>query len=93
MVCRDKGITNTATLYENIKSLSDKGIIPEQLKSIALKLKDLRNIGAHANLGELTENEIPILEAMINAILEYVYAAPLLIEKVEERIEALKLKK
>jgi hypothetical protein len=69
--------------------LAQKGEIPNRLVEMAQKLRILRNIGAHASLGELTYAETPILEALCRAILEYVYTAPNLITKVEQRIKKL----
>jgi uncharacterized protein YutE (UPF0331/DUF86 family) len=89
MICIDKK-ANGKVLSDKIKSLAEKGIIPQQISQIALGLKDLRNIGAHADLGELSDNEIPIVEELINAILEYVYEAPAIIEKVNIEIQKLK---
>jgi hypothetical protein len=54
-------------------------------------LRQLRNVGAHADLGELNESEIPVLDALSRAILEYVYRAPRLLEEVNERLKKLKV--
>lgn len=68
-------------LYERLQDLAKKGAIPGKLADMAHGLRKLRNIGAHANLGELTSDEIPMLESLINAILEYVYSAPAMVSK------------
>jgi len=60
---------------------------------MAHQLRFLRNIGAHATLGELTRGEAPILDDLCNAILEYVYTAPHRVEKVAKRIDELKKRK
>jgi hypothetical protein len=46
-------------------------------------LRQFRNVGAHAELGELTKEEAPILENLTRAILEYVSSAPLLIAQAD----------
>ena len=69
--------------------MTEKGEIPERLCEIAHNLRKLRNIGAHADLGNLTEAEVPVLDDLCRAILEYVYAAPKLIEQVEQRLQEL----
>lgn len=56
-------------------------------------LRKLRNIGAHADLGELSSADLPVLDGLTRAILEYVYSAPLLIEETEKRLDKLKKKK
>lgn len=92
LVCIDKKAEGK-TLHEKLKDIAGKGIMPDQLADMAHQLRQLRNIGAHANLGELTDEEIPILESLSRAVLEYVYSAPALIKNVESKIDALKSKK
>lgn len=89
LICGDRNAKG-ATLAEKIKDLSDKGEIPAKLVSIADSLRQLRNIGAHAFLGDLTPKEIPILDNLCKAILEYVYTAPLIVSQAEKRLKALK---
>ena len=81
------------SLYNRLKDIARKGIIPERLADMAHGLRKLRNIGAHADLGELTPLEIPILESLIKAILEYVYSAQTMVSRVQEKLDALKEKK
>lgn len=87
--CIDKNAEGES-LFDKIKYLADEGIIPAPLKDLAHNLRMLRNIGAHADLGELTPKEVPVLESLCKAILEYVYTAPALIEAAKERVEQLK---
>jgi Domain of unknown function (DUF4145) len=88
-ICIDKNAIGN-TLNDKIKSLAKNGVIPEQISRIALGVKDFRNIGAHADLGELSDNEISIVEELINVIIEYIYEAPSMIQKVEREISKLK---
>ncbi len=81
------------TLFERLKDLAQRGIMPERLAVMAHGIRQLRNIGAHADLGELTAAEVPILESLIRAILEYVYAAPAMVAFVQRKIDALITKK
>jgi hypothetical protein len=90
-VCEDRQAIGD-TLDQKLKSLADKGDIPEKLVKVAAGMRKLRNIGAHADLGELTEAELPVLDDLTRAILEYVYAAPLLATEAEERFTRLKRK-
>lgn len=89
MICEDKNAKGE-TLNECLKDLATRNIIPEKLVGVAKGLKDLRNVAAHAFLGELTSSELPTLDALCNAILEYVYSAPYLIKRVEFRLQRLK---
>jgi hypothetical protein len=92
LVCLDRNATN-GTLAVMLKELANKNEIPNKLVKVASGLKDFGNIGAHAGSGELTEKEIPIVNALCNAILEYVYSAPYLATLAENKLNAIKTKK
>ena len=77
MVCEDRKAKGD-TLHIKLKDLAARGEIPTKLVDVAKSLKDLRNVGAHPGLGNLTPTEVPILEDLTRAILEYVYSAPAL---------------
>ena len=61
LVCIDKKAKGDS-LFKRLKDIADKDIMPQQLAEMAHALRQLRNIGAHADLGELTDVEVPILE-------------------------------
>jgi hypothetical protein len=88
-VCIDKQVTG-ASLYDRLTKLANTGEIPPRLAEMAQQLRQLRNIGAHADLGELTPREVPILDALCRAVLEYVYTAPAMLKRVETRMKRLK---
>lgn len=89
LICEDRKASGKY-LRDRLADLSGKGEIPEKLVGVANSLRTLRNIGAHATLGELTPGEIPILDNLCRAILEYVYSAPYMVEQAEKRVAALK---
>ena len=89
LVCIDKKAEGES-LFDRLKYISDKNVMPQQLADMAHALRHLRNFGAHADLGELTEAEVPILEGLSRAILEYVYSAPALVQLVQTKIDELK---
>ena len=89
LVCEDRKATGR-NLYGKLADLAKKNEIPTKLVGVADKLRDFRNFGAHAALGELTAKEVPILENLARAILEYVYSAPHLAEQAEKALEELK---
>lgn len=89
LVCLDRK-ASSGTLANKLKELADKNEIPQKLVKVALGLKDFGNIGAHAGSGELTEDEIPIVNALCNAILEYVYRAPFLAAIAENKLNSIK---
>jgi len=78
------------TVYEQLKNLSDRGEIPEILVRLSHNLRQFGNIGAHAATGDLTEEDIPFLDSLCKAILEYVYTAPLLVKQAENKLDELK---
>lgn len=88
-VCADRGATGD-THFARLNDLADKKEIPPKLAEMAHKLRQLRNVGAHGDLGSLTKQEIPFLESLCRAVLEYVYSAPLLINMAEERLARIK---
>jgi len=56
--------------------LCEQDVIPGRLIEMAQGIRQLRNIGAHADLGEIVEIDIQILTDFTEAILEYIYRAP-----------------
>lgn len=91
MVCIDRKAKGR-NLANQLEDLAQKNEIPNKLVIVAKNIKNLGNIGAHAALGDLTRDEIPILNALSNAILEYVYTAPYLADQAENRVSQLKTK-
>ena len=88
-VCSDRNAVGKS-LSEKLNDLAGKQEIPKHLAEMAHKLRQLRNVGAHADLGSLTDSEIPVLEALCRAVLEYVYEAPRLLKEVQARIDGIK---
>jgi len=91
MVCVDRDASGRF-LSDKLTSLAKKGEIPDKLVRVASVLNKLRNVGAHAELGELTTDEVPILDDLCRALLDYVYTAPFLAQKAEDALNALKAK-
>jgi hypothetical protein len=84
---------NGNTLNEKLNDLAQRNLIPKTIGEAAHGIRELRNIGAHADLGELTEEEIPILEDIINVILVYLYSAPDMIIQITKKVEEMKKEK
>ena len=92
LVCDDRKASGDS-LAKKIGDLAAKSEIPAKLVDVTHSLRKLRNVGAHAALGELTVEEVPILEDLCRAILEYVYSAPHLAQLAQNRVTALATKK
>jgi hypothetical protein len=89
MICLDKGAQGKS-LFEQLKVLAKMGVIPEQLIDIANGLRNFGNIGAHAGGVQLSENEVPVIDALCRAILEYVYGAPHLVALAQQTLDKVK---
>ena len=83
LVCTDRNAAGN-TLHERLSDLANRQEIPKHLADMAHKLRQLRNVGAHADLGELDKDQVPVLAALCRAVLEYVYAAPRMVDHVEQ---------
>jgi len=92
VVCENRKVKGE-NLYDKLKALAEKGEIPNNLVGIAHGLRMLRNIGVHEPLEGLGDDEIPILDDLSRAILEYIYVAPNLARQAEEKYKRLKEKK
>jgi hypothetical protein len=92
VVCENRKVQGE-NLFDKLKALAEKGEIPNNLMGVAHGLRMLRNIGAHEPLEGLSSDEIPILDDLSRAILEYIYIAPTLARQAEERSKRLKEKK
>jgi hypothetical protein len=73
-------------LHTRIEHLASSGKLPETLKEVAHGLKDLRNFGAHGNLGDLNPNDAPLLESLCRALLMYLYTVPALSMDAKKRL-------
>ncbi|MGH0032847.1 MAG: DUF4145 domain-containing protein [Myxococcota bacterium] len=88
-ICADRGAKGKSLDYR-LRDLAKRGEIPDRLVSVARRLRQLRNVGAHADRGELTSAELPLMDDLCRALLEYVYGAPLLVKKAEKSLERLR---
>ena len=92
LVCIDRN-ANGDTLAAMLTDLAKRNEIPDKLVKVAKGLKDFGNIGAHAGIGELSENEVPIVTVLCTAILEYIYSAPHLATIAETKLNSIKNKR
>lgn len=88
-ICIDQQASGN-TLAKKLEDLAKQDLIPDKLSEIAKYLKNFGNVGAHADDFDVTEEEIPILDALARAVAEYVYTAPDLARQAEERFKKLK---
>lgn len=88
-VCIDQN-ANGSSLHVKLKDLADRRVIPDTLLNIAHGLKNIGNVGAHAGTGDLTANETEIMTSLCEAIVEYVYYAPSLVQQAQKLLNKVK---
>jgi hypothetical protein len=91
LICKDRNAAGR-DLFHRIETLAVKDNLPGAVVDLAHRLRDLRNIAAHADSGKLTAEDAPLLESLCRAVLIYVYTAPGLIALAEKRRDELKSK-
>jgi len=81
LVCADRQ-AGGESMCERIGDLAKKGEIPLKLYELALKLESLKNTGTPAIPGKAgIEKEIEFLQGLCEAVFEYVYQGPALLER------------
>jgi Domain of unknown function (DUF4145) len=86
MVCKHESATGKV-LADRLKNLANIGRIPPTLALMAYQLKELRNMGAHADDDEVQKSDVPIIKEFVDAILEYLYVAPAKVSKLQDRLD------
>jgi Domain of unknown function (DUF4145) len=74
-VCKEQGATGK-DLFAKLDDLVVQGKMPEPLTAAAHELRKLRNLGAHDEAIEVAADDVTLIEALGEAILEYLYRAP-----------------
>lgn len=92
LVCVEQKVEKTK-LSEAVKELGRQNILPPKLVTVANKLTQHRNVGAHANQGGLSRSEVPVLRDLCNAVLAHVYEVPHLISAAEGSLARLRRKR
>jgi hypothetical protein len=84
-LCIDRNAVGN-TLDKMIKDLANRRDIPEVVADMAHSLRYFRNIGAHASKVAIDKDDAEVLLELCEVILEYVYEAPAMLQKVKNRI-------
>jgi hypothetical protein len=84
-ICDDQKATGR-DLKDRIDNLAQKGAIPELLKKAAHSVRLLGNEGAHELEAEVSADDAGTLLALCDAIIGYVYEAPQLVQRIQERL-------
>jgi hypothetical protein len=84
-ICVDQKATGR-DLKDRIDNLAQKGAIPTLLKDAAHSVRLLGNEGAHELDAEVSVDDAETLLALCDAIIGYVYEAPQLVQRIQERL-------
>ena len=74
-ICRDRGATGR-NLSDMLTDLARKGEIPNTLAEMTSILREIGNIGAHADHQSVKPDQVYAIDEFLRAIVEYVYVAP-----------------
>jgi hypothetical protein len=85
-ICDDKK-ANGKNMYERINNLAEKTAIPTLLQDAAHSVRALGNEGAHRHDVEISVDDAETLLALCDAIIGYVYEAPQLVQRIQERVK------
>lgn len=88
MMCKDRG-GEGKTLYDKLKSLSEKGILPPILNEMASVLRIIGNSTAHADETNFSQDLVSSMIEFTQIILDYVYNLPKQIEQVQNSLSKL----
>jgi hypothetical protein len=88
-ICDDKK-ANGRNLKEKIDNLAEKVAIPTLLMDAAHSVRLLGNEGAHELDADVSVDDAETLLALCDAIIGYVYEAPQLVQRIQERLKKTK---
>jgi Domain of unknown function (DUF4145) len=75
-------------LVAKLDDLAAKERIPAMLAEVAHELRALGNLAAHDDQIDVAPDDVPVIEDLADAILEYLYRAPAKLTAVQEAIAA-----
>jgi hypothetical protein len=85
-MCKDKGAKGK-DLFEKIKDLQTKNILPEIINNVSYILRKEGNSAAHADDVDFDTETVNLMIEFTKTILDYVYTLPEKIRKAQERIK------
>jgi hypothetical protein len=75
------------SLVEQLQVLADKDRLPQTLVEAATELRKFGNLGAHVSEVEVRPEDLPLLDDLADAILEYLYRAPAKVAHVQDELK------
>ena len=74
------------SLYQQLQYLATQGRLPQTLVDVATQLRKLGNLGAHVSSVEVIASDVPLIDDLAEAMLEYLYRAPAKVAAVEAEL-------
>lgn len=85
VMCKEKGEVD-GSLYQKLKNLSSKGILPDILDEMADILRNLGNSAAHADETEFSDDIVSSMIEFTKIILDYVYVLPNKLATIQKKL-------
>ncbi len=85
-ICSDQNAKGR-NLFNKIKDLSDRGILPEKIVNLSTLIRFIGNIGAHDNDNELDFLDIDMIDKFFHIVADYIYSIDRDIEMMSEKWE------
>lgn len=86
LMCKDKDAQGR-DLNDKIKDLAQRGIIPSLFLDMGHLIRQIGNTGAHGDNLNLDKFDLDLINDFFLALIEFVYIAPLKIERVRKRLK------
>ena len=74
-ICQDEGAEGN-TLYQQLEGLADRGEFSAEIAGIAHLVREVGNVGSHADQNEVGYWDAELLDRLFRSIVHYVYVLP-----------------
>ncbi len=85
-ICKQKRAKGK-DLYDQLKDLSNRGVLPKGLSDVAHLIRKLGNIGSHATKKEISRWDAELLDSLFLMVIEYVYVGPARLRRLKKRMK------
>ncbi len=75
------------TLVDQLRFLSDKGVLPETLAQMTDLIRKVGNIGVHASEEDIDVWDAELIDEFFRSVVEYVYVAPRKVELLRQKLK------
>jgi len=85
-ICEDHGECK-GQLHGRLERLAKRGILPQNLGDLAIELKNVLNVGAHAGSGRIKDIHVSVLGRLFLLVVDYLYGAPGRLQELRETLK------